>query len=324
MRAIPSGRPNGRAKPSQKVLLRQQRQGDPRGVGGAGPDQEADGDLGEAHGQETQQQRGAGWDAGPREGAVAVRWEAHERPHLAGPGEVQDAEEARAARSRARSAVSDGGCPMARYLCSSWSRKSSGSFRGGKATRRVFGADPQTGAMPPPSICENTRCIAVPWSQRLTRYRKYSCVQTMLPSMLTKLGPGVRPICRYLPSRAIARNSKGSLRGGNSTARPPPITPIDQRAAAPAARRHPGDLRSDRGLAARARRHGAAGRRRRGRRRAGIRAGAPLVPAAARRRGQTARRERGETYRPQPGSVSVGAHTVLTIGRGDRRERTKP
>ena len=114
---------------------------------------------------------------------------------------------------------------MARSFCSSWSRKSSGSFRGGKATRRVFGADPQTGAMPPPSICENTRCIAVPWSQRLTRYRKYSCVQTMLPSMLTKLGPGVRPICRYLPSRAIARNSKGSLRGGNSTARPPPISP---------------------------------------------------------------------------------------------------
>ena len=60
-------------------------------------------------------------------------------------------------------------------LLTNWRRQRAGG-------RRVDHQVEQIGAMPPPRICWKTRSVAS-WSlQPLTRYRRYSCSQTALPS----------------------------------------------------------------------------------------------------------------------------------------------
>ena len=68
-------------------------------------------------------------------------------------------------------------------LLTNWRRQRAGG-------RRVDHQVEQIGAMPPPRICWKTRSVAS-WSlQPLTRYRRYSCSQTALPSRSEDL---VRP-----------------------------------------------------------------------------------------------------------------------------------
>ena len=60
-------------------------------------------------------------------------------------------------------------------LLTNWRRQRAGG-------RRVDHQVEQIDAMPPPRICWKTRSVAS-WSlQPLTRYRRYSCSQTALPS----------------------------------------------------------------------------------------------------------------------------------------------
>ena len=96
VRVIPSGGPNGSAKPIQKTNSTGSRTKDSDlGAGGVGPDHHAEDNLRSAHRQEAHQEWRAGGNADPLEGPLAVRREPHEGPHLAGLGEVPDPEQAR-------------------------------------------------------------------------------------------------------------------------------------------------------------------------------------------------------------------------------------
>ena len=92
-----AGDPQRRSERKRKAdpedeLDRQQRQGQHLGTGCVEPDHPAHDDLRDAHRQEAHQEWRAGRDADPLEGTIAIGREAHERPHVAGAGEVPDPE----------------------------------------------------------------------------------------------------------------------------------------------------------------------------------------------------------------------------------------